>query len=132
MTLAECSIIGFVPVSDLAAAEAFYGGTLGLPVVGNDGFALALTAPGGSMIRCALTPDAMHQPFTILGWEVADIHASASELMAAGVKPIVYPYFKQGDDGVWTAPDGSKVLWFHDPDGNVLSLSQHAHKKAIG
>jgi catechol-2,3-dioxygenase len=129
--LAGSSIIGFVPVSDLAVAEEFFGGTLGLTVIGNDGFALVLTAPGGSMIRCAKTPDAVHQPVTILGWEVADIHTSAKELMARQVKPIVYPYFKQDEDGVWTAPDGSMVLWFHDPDGNVLSLSQHAQKKAV-
>ena len=128
--LAGASIIGFVPVSDLAVAEEFFGATLGLPVIGNDGFAVAFTAPGGAMIRCALTPDAAHQPFTILGWEVEDIHASARELIARQVKPIVYPYFKQDEDGVWTSPNDTKVLWFHDPDGNVLSLSQHANKKA--
>jgi hypothetical protein len=26
--------------------------------------------------------------------------------------------------GVWTAPSGTKVAWFPDPDGNVLSLSE--------
>jgi hypothetical protein len=27
---------------------------------------------------------------------------------------------------VWTAPDGTKVAWFHDPDLNLLSVVQHA------
>ena len=29
------------------------------------------------------------------------------------------------DDSIWTAPSGAKVAWFKDPDGNVLSISQH-------
>ena len=28
--------------------------------------------------------------------------------------------------GVWTPPNGDRVAWFKDPDGNVLSISQHA------
>jgi predicted enzyme related to lactoylglutathione lyase len=30
----------------------------------------------------------------------------------------------QDADGVWTTPDGAKVAWFTDPDGNTLSLTQ--------
>ena len=33
---------------------------------------------------------------------------------------------KHGTSSVWTAPDGSKVAWFLDPDGNNLSLVQFA------
>ena len=28
--------------------------------------------------------------------------------------------------GIWTAPGGTKVAWFTDPFGNVLSLQQDA------
>ena len=31
----------------------------------------------------------------------------------------------QDENGIWTAPTGDKVAWFKDPDGNVLSISQH-------
>lgn len=31
--------------------------------------------------------------------------------------------FGQDEGGVWTSPDGSRVAWFRDPDGNLLSLS---------
>jgi hypothetical protein len=32
-----------------------------------------------------------------------------------------------GDErGVWTTPGGDQVLWFRDPDGNVLSLTRFA------
>jgi catechol 2,3-dioxygenase-like lactoylglutathione lyase family enzyme len=64
--LAQASVVGFVPVSDMAAAERFYAGLLGLRVVERGPFAVVV--------------------------------ASAS---------------------------GAQVVWFHDPDGNVLSLSQH-------
>jgi hypothetical protein len=30
--------------------------------------------------------------------------------------------------GVWTAPGGDKVAWFKDPDGNVLSVSEHVQE----
>ncbi len=123
--LAKASVIGFIPVRDLQAAEAFYGGRLGLEVVGSDGFALVLRAGVGTMIRCVLTPNVEAQPFTILGWEVSDMRAQVKDLRAAGVEPKIFPHFEQDEDGVWTAPDGSEVVWFNDPSGNVLSLSRH-------
>jgi len=33
---------------------------------------------------------------------------------------------KQDELGIWTAPDGTKVAWFKDPDGNMLSVTQRA------
>jgi predicted enzyme related to lactoylglutathione lyase len=35
-----------------------------------------------------------------------------------------FPGLPLDADGVWDTPDGSRVAWFHDPDGNTLSLSQ--------
>ena len=35
-----------------------------------------------------------------------------------------YEGMMQDEDGVWIAPGGSRVAWFADPDGNVLSLQQ--------
>jgi hypothetical protein len=32
--------------------------------------------------------------------------------------------FPQDDLGVCTFPDGARVAWFKDPDGNTLSLTQ--------
>jgi hypothetical protein len=36
-----------------------------------------------------------------------------------------YAWMEQDDIGVWSAPSGAKVAWFKDPDGNLLSVSQH-------
>jgi hypothetical protein len=36
---------------------------------------------------------------------------------------------KQDELGIWTAPTGAKVAWFKDPDGNILSISEHPELK---
>jgi catechol 2,3-dioxygenase-like lactoylglutathione lyase family enzyme len=132
--LGQAPVIGFVPVKDLVAAETFYRGALGLTVEHNDGFALVLRAAGGMMIRLVTMPGMEAQQHTILGWEVGDIHAAVKNLRAAGVEPKRYPNFQQDEDGVWTAPDGSEVVWFTDPSENVLSISHHlaATEEAVG
>jgi len=121
--LSKYDVIGFLAVRDLARAEEFYVGKLGLERVGNDGFALVLRA-NGNMIR-VVKSDSQPLQSTVLGWEVPEIATVAAELKAAGIEGKRYGYFEQDELGIWAAPDGSKVLWFEDPDGNVLSLSQH-------
>jgi hypothetical protein len=37
----------------------------------------------------------------------------------------LYPFVQDQERGIWAAPGGNKVAWFKDPDGNVLSVSQH-------
>jgi predicted enzyme related to lactoylglutathione lyase len=36
----------------------------------------------------------------------------------------VYDGMGQDERGAWQAPDGSRVAWFKDPDGNTLSVHQ--------
>ncbi len=36
-----------------------------------------------------------------------------------------YPFIQDRELGIWTTPGGDRVAWFKDPDGNVLSVSQH-------
>ena len=31
--------------------------------------------------------------------------------------------------GLWTSPTGARVAWFKDPDGNILSISEHPENK---
>jgi hypothetical protein len=65
-----------------------------------------------------------HQ-FTILGWQVEIIEKTAAGLQEKGVRFERFGFFEQDALGIWTAPTGDKVAWFRDPDGNVLSVSQH-------
>jgi catechol 2,3-dioxygenase-like lactoylglutathione lyase family enzyme len=117
-------LIAFIPSKDTSRSRSFYEGALGLLFVCDDPFAVVMDS-NGIKVRIVLVGEFAPAPFTILGWEVNDINASVAELSGKGVQFNRYPYFEQSQDGVWTAPNGAKVAWFSDPDGNVLSVSQH-------
>jgi len=114
-----------VPITDGERAKSFYVDKLGLKFVQDDGFAIVLDA-NGSMLRLTKMREVTPQAFTVLGWETGDIAASIRQLQSAGVVfERFHDFMKQDELGTWTAPDGTKVAWFKDPDGNILSLSQH-------
>jgi len=121
--LGSIDIVAFVPTKDAEKARAFYEGVLGLRFVKDDGFAMVLDA-NGIMVRVARAQFAP-APFTILGWQVPDIEKIVEALYAKGVLFERFGFFEQDKLGIWTAPTGDRVAWFKDPDGNVLSVSQH-------
>jgi catechol 2,3-dioxygenase-like lactoylglutathione lyase family enzyme len=122
--LGSLNIVAFVPTKDSDKARAFYEGVLGLKFVNDDGFAMVLDA-NGIMIRVAKVNDFTPAQFTILGWQVTDIDKIVAGLKERGVKFEIFGFFKQDELGIWTAPTGDQVAWFKDPDGNILSVSQH-------
>jgi catechol 2,3-dioxygenase-like lactoylglutathione lyase family enzyme len=117
-------LMAFVATRDPARAKEFYGGTLGLRFVSDDGFALVFDA-NGTTVRVATVRELNPAPYTVLGWQVDDIESAVKELTAAGVVFERYGIFPQDEFGIWVAPGGVRVAWFKDPDGNTLSLSQH-------
>jgi len=117
------NIVAFVPTKDAEKAKAFYVDVLGLRFIKDDGFAMVLDA-NGIMVRVARAQFTPAQ-FTILGWQVKNIEKTAAGLQEKGVHFERFGFFEQDALGIWTAPTGDKVAWFKDPDGNVLSLSQH-------
>jgi catechol 2,3-dioxygenase-like lactoylglutathione lyase family enzyme len=122
--LGSHKIMAFAPTLDANKARSFYEAVLGLRVLSQDNFALALDA-NGIMLRVTNVPPAFKpQPFTVLGWEVPDIVKAVSELKQKGVHFESYGMPAQDAEGIWTAPGGTKVAWFKDPDGNILSLTQ--------
>jgi len=123
--LGSTNIVAFVPIRDADKAKAFYEGVIGLRFIKDDGFALVMDA-NGIMIRVAkVGKDFTPAPFTILGWQVSEIENTVRALQKKGVHFEIFGFFKQDELGVWTAPTGDKVAWFKDPDGNILSVSQH-------
>ena len=122
--LSTSPLIAFIPSKDANRSRSFYEGILGLRFVSDDSFAIVMDS-NGTMVRIVRVGEFTPAPFTILGWQVDDIHAKVAELGSNGVQFNRYPYFEQSQDGVWTAPNGAKVAWFPDPDGNTLSISQH-------
>jgi len=122
--LGSTRIMAFIPTRDATKARAFYEGLLGLRVVSEDQFALVLDA-NGIMVRVTKVPEFKPQQFTILGWAVPNVEQAVSGLQKEGSTSKDTVSRGQDDRGIWAAPGGAKVAWFKDPDGNVLSVSQH-------
>jgi catechol 2,3-dioxygenase-like lactoylglutathione lyase family enzyme len=122
--LGAINIVAFVPTGDTEKARSFYEGVLGLRFIKDDGFAMVLDA-NGIMIRVAKVPEFKPAQFTILGWQVSGIEKIVAALQDKGVHFERFGFFEQDKLGIWTAPTGDKVAWFKDPDGNILSVSEH-------
>lgn len=117
-------MVGFLLTKDYDKAREFFVGKLGFEYVSLDQFALVVSV-GGHMIRISKVADMTPLRSTVLGWEVADVEAAVTWLNEHGVECEKYPFVQDKERGIWTTPDGNKVAWFKDPDGNVLSVSQH-------
>jgi catechol 2,3-dioxygenase-like lactoylglutathione lyase family enzyme len=123
--LGNYNIVGFVTIVDVARAKEFYRDTLGLRLVSEEPpFALVFDA-NGIMLRLAIGKERAPIQGTVLGWQVPDIRAAVRDLQQAGVRFERYEQMKQDELGIWSAPGGAGVAWFKDPDGNVLSVSEH-------
>jgi catechol 2,3-dioxygenase-like lactoylglutathione lyase family enzyme len=114
----------FLATRDRAKAKAFFADTLGFRAVHEDDYAIVFDL-NGTHLRISAVKDFAPQPFTVLGWGVPDIAAAVRALKAKGVAFNIYDGMGQDELGIWTVPGGTiKVAWFHDPDKNVLSLTQ--------
>lgn len=123
--LGSCRLIAFVGVTDFERAKSFYRDTLGLRLIEEQlPFALVFDAQG-TMLRVTMVREISPAQYTVLGWAVPDIAATAARLTGSGVKLERYGFLQQDELGIWTAPGGAQVAWFKDPDGNLLSVSQH-------
>ena len=118
-------VIAFVGVADPERACAFYRDVLGLRLVERNEFASVFDV-NGTMLRVTTVEEVSPRPYTVLGWAVEDVVAAIGELEGRGVAFLRFEGMGQDEHGVWTAPGGVRVAWFRDPDGNVLSLSQHS------
>lgn len=122
--LASSSLVAFVGVCDPDRAKRFYRDTLGLRLVSEElPFALVFDVQG-TMLRVTVVPEVKPAKFTVLGWKVPDIQAAVSSLDKEGVEFQRYAGLQQDGLGIWTSPNGARVAWFHDPDGNILSVTQ--------
>ena len=122
--LGSCDLVAFVLTSNPARAKTFYSDTLGLKFVSQDDYAVVFDA-NGVMLRVTVMPSHTPTEHTVIGWNVPNIVATVTDLSKAGVKFEKYSFLEQDDLGIWSSPNGSsRVAWFKDPDGNVLSISQ--------
>jgi len=117
-------MVGFAITTKPEDATAFYTDKLGFKFLSDDGFALVFDA-NGTMLRISKMKEFKPAQYTVLGWEVADIGQTVQELAGKGVEFERYEFMHPDSRGIVTFPTGDKVAWFKDPDGNVLSVSQH-------
>jgi catechol 2,3-dioxygenase-like lactoylglutathione lyase family enzyme len=119
--LEDATQVGFVGVSDLDSAQHFYGEILGLELSDARPYAL-VHETSETQLRITLVDEVRAAPYTVLGWAVADLAGEIDRLVAAGVVFNRYEGMDQDERGIWAAPSGARIAWFHDPDGNNLSL----------
>lgn len=107
----------------IAEAETFYRDVLGLSLRKRSDGALVFDV-GGGVLRIAPVPSAVPSEHTVVGFAVDDVDGVVAELGARGVVIERFDQFRHADNGTVTTPDGARVAWFRDPDGNILSVVQ--------
>jgi catechol 2,3-dioxygenase-like lactoylglutathione lyase family enzyme len=120
--LGDKPLVAFVATTKSDEAKAFYGETLGLRLVEDTPFALVYDA-NGTTLRVQRVETCSPPPFTQLGWHSTDVPETVRDLAARGVAFERFGFFEQDELGIWTAPDGTPVAWFKDPEGYTLSIN---------
>jgi catechol 2,3-dioxygenase-like lactoylglutathione lyase family enzyme len=121
--LGSSQVMAFAATDDAPGSLAFYRDVLGLRLIADEPFALVFDA-GGTMLRIQKAGQVQPPPYTTLGWQVSDIEQVVRALREKAVEFERYQHLEQDAAGIWTTPDGTKVAWFKDPCGNLLSLTQ--------
>ena len=121
--LGTAKLTAFAATAQPDRALTFYRDTLGLRLLADDAFAVVFDS-NGVQLRIQKVAKVEPPGHTVIGWEVAGIRAAMASLGTAGVVFERYPFLEQDAAGVWTAPGGTRVAWFKDPDGNLLSLAE--------
>ena len=123
--LSAHQVIAFTTIVDVERSKRFYRDTLGLTLMNEvPPFALVFDA-NGVMVRLQMAKRLPEAYGTVLGWQVPEIGRVIKDLKAVGVEFERFDGLVQDESGVWASPTGAKVAWFRDPDGNMLSVSEH-------
>jgi catechol 2,3-dioxygenase-like lactoylglutathione lyase family enzyme len=115
--------IAFIATADAKTARPFYENVLGLRLIEEHEFAIVFDA-FGTELRIQKAAQVVVAPYTAFGLDVEGLDAWVDKLAANGVSGVRYPYFEQDERAIWTAPSRTRVFWFHDPDQNLISLSE--------
>ncbi|HLM90877.1 MAG TPA: VOC family protein [Thermoplasmata archaeon] len=125
--LESLNLIAFLTTARPAESKDFYQEKLGLLFMGEDSGFLIFDS-NGTVLRIQKAKSVAPSGQTALGWEVSDLVRQVDDLTQAGVKMMRRNGIQQDGLGIWTAPDGTMIAWFQDPDGNILTLSEHANR----
>ena len=122
----DAPLYASLPASDIARAKDWYRQHLGLtPTEESPGGALFYEA-GGSRFTVYPSAFAGTNQATAAGFGVEDFDAAISELRGNGV---TFEEYDLGEDlktvdGIATMPDGNRIAWFKDSEGNILGIGE--------
>ena len=122
--LGDKKLKAFIPTVDPERAKKFYTVVLGLKLISEDDYGMEFYA-NGTLLRISTVQQFIPYPFTVLGWDVENISSIIAALAKTGVVFERYNYIEQDYLGIWVAPGETKVAWFKDPDGNIISLTEN-------
>lgn len=126
--LSHSKLQTIVWTSRIEEAGVFYRDVLGLPMQpGSDG--ALVFAVGVGVLRVSPVPSTVPTEHTVLGFEVDDLDAVIDHLAGKGVNFERFDGFPHEETGAMTTPDGARVAWFRDPDGNLLSVVQFPERQ---
>ena len=110
--------------SQIEAAEIFYRDTLGLTLRRRSDGSLVFDVGGGDL-NVSPVPSTKPTEHTVLGFSVSDVDSVVAFLSKRGIVFERFDGFSHDERGVLKTPDGSRVAWFRDPDGNLLSVVEY-------
>jgi len=121
--LTNSKLQSIIWTSRIEEAEKFYCDSLGLVMKNKSDGALVLDV-SGSDLRISPVPSTTPTEHTVLGFSVTDVDSIVAMLTDRGIVFERFNGFPHEPNGTLTTPDGSRVAWFRDPDGNLLSIVQ--------
>lgn len=115
--------IAMIAVKNLTTAKAFYEGTLELPRMDTPEPEVLNYKTGHSQISVYKSQYAGTNQATTITWPVGDqLEGIVQALKAKGVQFEHYDLPQMTHEGDIHVAGPLRVVWFKDPDGNILSL----------
>lgn len=121
--LTHSKLQSIIWTSRITEAESFYRDVLGLTLRTRSDGALVFDV-GGSDLRVSPVPSTTRGEHTVMGFAVTDLEGAMAGLRARGVVFERFDGVPHDENGTVISPDGARVAWFRDPDGNILSVVQ--------
>lgn len=112
-----------VLTSRITEAERFYTDVLGLQLRRHSNGNLVYDV-GGSDLTIGRAASIQPSEHTVIGFAVDDLDAEMTELAKRGITWERFEGFHHDERGVVMTPDGDRVVWFRDSDGNAISIVQ--------